>query len=40
LIVETTEVAEPVPEPTTILGSITAIGVAGLLKRKKFKPAK
>jgi hypothetical protein len=40
LIVETTEVAEPVPEPTTILGSITALGVAGLLKRKKFKPAK
>jgi hypothetical protein len=40
LIVETTEVPEPVPEPTTILGSITAIGVAGLLKRKKFKPAK
>jgi hypothetical protein len=39
LIIET-EVAEPVPEPTTILGSITAIGVAGLLKRKKFKPAK
>ncbi|MEG4281388.1 PEP-CTERM sorting domain-containing protein [Microcoleus sp. MON1_C1] len=36
LIVETTEV----PEPTTILGSITAIGVAGLLKGKKFKPAK
>jgi hypothetical protein len=40
LIVETTEVAEPVPEPTTILGSIMAIGVAGLLKRKKFKLAK
>ena len=39
LIVET-EVAKPVPEPTTILGSITALGVAGLLKRKKFKPAK
>jgi len=39
LIVETTKftdpVPEPVPEPTTILGFITAIGVAGLLKRKK-----
>jgi hypothetical protein len=39
LIVET-EVAEPVPEPTTIFGSITALSVAGLLKRKKFRPAK
>jgi PEP-CTERM putative exosortase interaction domain len=37
LIVETTE---PVPEPTTILGSITGLGIAGLLKRKKFKLAK
>jgi len=40
LIVEANQIPEPVPEPTTILGSITAIGVAGLLKRKKFKPAK
>jgi len=40
LIVETSEIAEPVPEPTTIFGSITALGVAGLLKRKKLKPAK
>jgi len=36
LIIETT----PVPEPTTVLGSIMTLGIVGLLKRKKFKPAK
>jgi hypothetical protein len=35
LIVETADVAEPVPEPTTIFGSALAIGVGGWLKRKK-----
>ncbi len=35
LIVETADVAEPVPEPTTIFGSVIALGVAGWLKRKK-----
>jgi hypothetical protein len=35
LIVETAEVAEPVPEPTTIFGSALALGVGGWLKRKK-----
>jgi hypothetical protein len=35
LIVETTNVAEPVPEPTTIFGSAIALGVGGWLKRKK-----
>jgi hypothetical protein len=35
LIVETTDVAEPVPEPTTIFGSALALGVGGWLKRKK-----
>ena len=35
LIVETADVAEPVPEPTTIFGSALALGVGGWLKREK-----
>jgi hypothetical protein len=35
LIIETADVAEPVPEPTTILGSALALNVGGWLKRKK-----
>lgn len=35
LIIETTDVTEPVPEPTTIFGSALALGVGGWLKRKK-----
>jgi len=35
LIIETTDVGEPVPEPTTIFGSALALGVGGWLKRKK-----
>jgi hypothetical protein len=35
LIVETADVTEPVPEPTTIFGSALALGVGGWLKRKK-----
>jgi hypothetical protein len=35
LIVETINVAESVPEPTTIFGSALALGVGGWLKRKK-----
>ena len=35
LIVEIVDVAEPVPEPTTIFGSALALGVGGWLKRKK-----
>jgi hypothetical protein len=35
LIIETGDVAEPVPEPTTIFGSALALGVGGWLKRKK-----
>jgi hypothetical protein len=35
LIVETADVAEPVPEPTTIFGSAIGLGVGGWLKRKK-----
>ena len=35
LVVETAEVAEPVPEPTTIFGSALALGLGGWLKRKK-----
>jgi hypothetical protein len=31
----TVDVAEPVPEPTTIFGSAIALGVGGWLKRKK-----
>ena len=38
LIVETAEVAEPVPEPTTIFGSAIALGLGGWLKRKKSSP--
>lgn len=36
LIVETADVAEPVPEPTTIFGSAIGLGVVGWLKRKKL----
>ena len=36
LIVETADVTEPVPEPTTIFGSAIALGVVGGLKRKKL----
>jgi hypothetical protein len=35
LIVETADVAEPVPEPTTIFGSALALSWGGWLKRKK-----
>ena len=35
LIVETADVAESVPEPTTIFGSVIALTVGGWLKRKK-----
>jgi hypothetical protein len=35
LTIETADVAEPVPEPTTIFGSALALGVGGWLKRKK-----
>jgi len=38
LIIETADVAEPVPEPTTIFGSAIALGVGGWLKRKKSNP--
>jgi hypothetical protein len=38
LIVETTEVAEPVPEPTTIFGSAIGLCLGGWLKRKKSSP--
>lgn len=31
---------EPVPEPLTILGSVTALGIGGLLKRKHSKKQK
>jgi len=34
LIIETADVAEPVPEPTTIFGCVIALGVGGWLKRK------
>jgi hypothetical protein len=34
LIIETADVAEPVPEPTTIFGYVIALGVGGWLKRK------
>ena len=36
LVIETADVAEPVPEPTTIFGSAIALSVGGWLKRKKF----
>jgi len=35
LIIETADVAEPVPEPTTLFGSALALGVGGWLKRRK-----
>ena len=35
LIIETADVAEPVPEPTTIFGSTISLSVGGWLKRKK-----
>jgi hypothetical protein len=35
LIVETAEVAEPIPEPTTIFGSAIGLCMGGWLKRKK-----
>ena len=35
LNIEIADVAEPVPEPTTIFGSALALGVGGWLKRKK-----
>jgi len=35
LIVETADVAEPVPEPTTMFGSVLALSLGGWLKRKK-----
>jgi hypothetical protein len=35
MVVETTDVAEPVPEPTTIFGSALALSLGGWLKRKK-----
>ncbi len=35
LVIETADVAQPVPEPTTIFGSVIALSVGGWLKRKK-----
>jgi hypothetical protein len=35
LTIETANVAEPVPEPTTIFGPVIGLGVGGWLKRKK-----
>jgi hypothetical protein len=35
LTITTADVAEPVPEPTTIFASAIALGVGGWLKRKK-----
>jgi hypothetical protein len=35
LIIETADVTEPVPEPTTIFGSVIALTLGGWLKRKK-----
>ena len=35
LIIETADVGEPVPEPTTIFGSAIGLGLGGWLKRKK-----
>jgi hypothetical protein len=39
LIVETTDVAQPVPEPVTIFGSAIGLCLGGWLKRKKVKSA-
>jgi len=36
LIITTVDVAEPVPEPTTIFGSALALSLGGWLKRKKL----
>jgi hypothetical protein len=36
LIITTVDVANPVPEPTTLFGSALALGVGGWLKRKKL----
>jgi hypothetical protein len=38
LIIETADVAEPVPEPTTIFGSAIGLCLGGWLKRKKSTP--
>jgi len=38
LVIETVDAAEPVPEPTTILGSALALSLGGWLKRKKLSP--
>ena len=38
MVVETADVAQPVPEPTTIFGSAIFLGVGGWLKRKKSTP--
>ena len=38
LILETADVAEPVPEPTTIFGSALALTLGGWLTRKKSNP--
>jgi hypothetical protein len=38
LIITTVDVAEPVPEPTTIFGSALALSLGGWLKRKKSSP--
>jgi hypothetical protein len=35
LVIETVAVTEPVPEPTTIFGSVIGLGLGGWLKRKK-----
>jgi hypothetical protein len=35
MVVETTNVAEPVPEPITIFGSAIGLCLGGWLKRKK-----
>jgi hypothetical protein len=39
LTITTIDVAEPVPEPTTIFGSAIALGVGGWLKRKNLSRA-
>ena len=37
MVVETTDVAESVPEPTTIFGSAIGLYLGGWLKRKKYR---